>query len=166
MKYSDNFDRLSEALEGAGAFLVVEDKKGRVNVMTIGWAQAGFIWGQPIMSVLVRPSRHTHSMQENAPYFTVCVPRRGEMKKELGFCGTKSGRDYDKIRACAMKLKDGMVKGLKYIEGCGLVYQCEVYGKTSLGRENISAEALEKFYPEGDFHTLYFGKILKADNFL
>ena len=105
MNYSDNFGKFCEALEGAGAFLVVEDKKGRVNVMTIGWAQAGFIWNQPVMTVMVRPSRHSHLMLENADHFSVCVPRRGEMKKELAFCGTKSGRDYDKIRACALKLK-------------------------------------------------------------
>ncbi|MDO8804133.1 MAG: flavin reductase [Elusimicrobiota bacterium] len=166
MEYCDNFDKLCEGLEGAGAFLVVENKKGRVNVMTIGWAQAGIIWGEPIMTVFVRPSRYTHSVLESAAHFSVCVPRRGEMKKELAFCGTKSGRDYDKIRACALKLKEGAVKGLKYLDGCGLVYQCEIYGRTDLKRETLSAEALEKYYPGADApHTLYFGKIIKAEQF-
>ena len=163
MKYSDNFDKLCEAMEGPGAFLVVEDKKGRVNVMTIGWAQEGFIWGEPVMTVLVRPSRHTHAMMENAAHFSVCVPRRGEMRKELAFCGTKSGREYDKVRACGLKLKEGEVKDLKYIDGCGLVYQCEICGKTALKLETMSAGVLKKYYPEKDLHTLYFGKILKAE---
>ena len=164
MKYSDNFDRLCEAMEGPGAFLVVEDKKGRVNVMTIGWVQEGVIWGEPILSVLVRPVRHTYSMMENAAYFSVCVPRRGEMKKELAFCGTKSGREYDKVRACALKLKEGVVKDLKYIEGCGLVYQCEMFGKTDLKGEGRPAATLKKYYAADEKpHTLYFGKILKAE---
>ncbi|MEK7721900.1 MAG: flavin reductase [Elusimicrobiota bacterium] len=166
MEYHDNFDKLCEALEGAGAFLVVEDKKGRVNAMTIGWAQAGIIWGEPIMTVFVRPSRYTHSMLENAAHFSVCVPRRGEMKKELAFCGVKSAREYDKIRACALKPEEGVVKGLKYIAGCGLVYQCEIYGKTTLKRETLSAAARGKYYPGHDApHALYFGKILKAESF-
>lgn len=166
MKYCDNFDVLCEGLEGAGAFLVVEDKKGRVNVMTIGWAQAGVIWGEPVMTVLVRPSRYTHFMLGNASHFSVCVPRSGEMKKELAFCGTKSGRDFDKIRVCAMKLKEGAVKGLKYLDGCGLVYQCGRYGTAELKRETLSAAALEKYYPGTDApHTLYFGKIIKAEQF-
>ena len=165
MEYYDNFDKFCGALEGAGAFLVVEDGKGRVNAMTIGWAQAGVIWGQPVMTVLVRPSRYTHSLLENAARFSVCVPRRGEMEKELAFCGTKSGREYDKIRACALKLKEGLVKDLKYIDGCGLVYQCEIYGRTALKRETLSAAALEKYYPGADApHTLYFGKILQAES--
>lgn len=166
MNYYDNFGELCGAMEGDGAFLVVEDKKGRVNVMTIGWAQAGVIWGVPILTVLVRPSRHTHSMLENAAHFSVCVPRGGGMRKELAFCGTKSGREYDKVRACALKLKEGTVKGLKYLEGCRLVYQCELYGKTDLRRETLAPAALEKYYPGHDApHTLYFGKVLKAENF-
>jgi len=167
MKYSENFDKLCEALEGSGAFLVVENRKGRVNVMTIGWAQTGLIWGEPILSVLVRPSRYTHDLLGNAAHFSVCVPRRGEMKKELAFCGTKSGRDYDKIRACAMKLKEGAARGLKYLDGCGLVYQCEICGTTDLKRDTLAPGALDKYYPGDEVpHTLYFGKILKADNFL
>jgi flavin reductase (DIM6/NTAB) family NADH-FMN oxidoreductase RutF len=166
MKYTENFDRLCEAMEGPGAFLVAENKSGRVNVMTIGWVQAGVIWGQPVLTVLVRPSRYTHSVLENAARFSVCVPRRGEMKKELAFCGTKSGRDFDKIRACALQLKEGVAKDLKYIDGCGLVYQCEILGKTDLKRETLSAAALTAFYPGTDApHTLYFGKVLKAESF-
>ncbi len=166
MKYTENFDGLCEALEGAGAFLVVEDKHGRVNTMTIGWAQVGFIWGQPIMTVLVRPSRYTHTSLKNATHFSVCVPKRGELKKELAFCGSKSGRDYDKIRACAMTLKEGAEKGLKYLDGCALVYQCGIYGKTELKRETMPAPALAAYYPGHDApHTLYFGKIIKAEKF-
>ncbi|HCC49357.1 MAG TPA: flavin reductase [Elusimicrobia bacterium] len=166
MKYCDNFDRLCEALEGAGAFLVVEDGKGRVNAMTIGWAQLGVIWGEPVMTVLVRPSRHTHAMLEKAAGFTVCVPRRGEMKKELAFCGSKSGREYDKIRACALALKDGAAPGLKYIDGCALVYHCAMHGGTQLAPETLAPEALGKYYgPAEAPHKLYFGKILKAESF-
>lgn len=165
MRYDKNFEKLCGALEGPGAFLVVEDKRGRVNAMTIGWAQVGVIWGEPVMTVLVRPSRHTHPMLENSGHFSVCVPKRGEMKKELAFCGSKSGRDYDKIRACALKLKGGK-PGVKYIDGCALVYQCEILARTDLVRGKIGAEPLKKYYPAGEtLHTLYFGKILKAESF-
>lgn len=165
MRYDENFEELCEAMEGAGAFLVVEDAKGRVNAMTIGWAQLGVIWGEPIMSVLVRPSRHTYSLLETAKYFSVCVPRRGELKKELAFCGSKSGREYDKIRACGLKLRDGAAKGLKYLDGCALVYQCELYGRTALAGEKLAPAALKKYYaPAETPHTLYFGKVIKAEH--
>lgn len=166
MRYDENFGKLCEALEGPGAFLVVEDKKGRINAMTIGWAQLGVVWGQPVMTVLVRTSRHTHSMLENASHFSVCVPRRGEMQKELAFCGAKSGRDYDKIRACGLSLKHGE-RGMKYIDGCSLVYQCELYARTEVRPETLMKAAAEKYYQGGDApHTVYFGKIIKTESFL
>lgn len=166
MRYDENYKELCEALEGAGAFLVAADKKGRVNAMTIGWAQLGVVWGQPVLTVLVRPSRHTHALLADASHFSVCVPRRGELKKELAFCGTKSGRDYDKVRACGLTLKDGE-PGVKYLDGCVLVYQCEILGRTSLDRAKTAPAVLERYYQAGEApHTLYFGKVLKADNFL
>ncbi len=164
MRYTEHFDELCEALEGAGAFLVVEDSIGRVNVMTIGWAQLGPVWGEPVLTVLVRPSRHTFALLAKASHFSVCVPRRGELKQELAFCGSKSGRDYDKARACGLKLKDGAAKGIKYIEGCGLVYQCELYGSTRLAEGDPAPAALSGFYPGAkDLHALFFGKVIKAD---
>ena len=52
MEYSDNFDKFCKALRTNGAFLVVSDDKQRTNIMTIGWAQIGVIWGKPVMTVL------------------------------------------------------------------------------------------------------------------
>jgi len=166
MEYYARFDKLCEALEGAGAFLVVADKKSRVNIMTVGWAQAGFIWGTRLLSVLVRPSRHTHALLSHASHFSVCVPPAGAMKKELAYCGTKSGREYDKARACGLMLREGEVKDMKYIEGSALVYQCELFGSAGLETVNLPAAVKERYYPDGDVHTLYFGKIIRAENFL
>lgn len=166
MKYSEHFDKLCAALEGSGAFLVVEDKIGRVNVMTIGWAQIGVVWGQPIMTVLVRPSRHTHDLLSKASHFTVCVPRPGGLQKELAYCGTKSGKEYDKARVCGFTLKEGYGHKVKYIDGCELVYQCELYGTTNLAMESAAHPVLSRYYPGGgDIHTVYFGKIIKAEKF-
>jgi len=165
MNYYAHFDRLCEALEGPGAFLVVGAPQGPVNATTIGWAQLGVIWGLPILTVLVRPSRYTHLLLESASGFSVCVPKRGELKKELAFCGSKSGREYDKIRAAGLKLKEG-VNGVKYIHGCDLVYQCELYGRTDLQREALATGTLSKYYPDVEVpHTVYYGKIVKAESF-
>ena len=91
MEYFDNFGKFCKARGTNGAFLIVSDGGQRTNIMTIGWAQIGFIWGKPVMTVLVRPSRYTHGLLEKAGYFTVCVPPEGKLRKELAFCGSKSG---------------------------------------------------------------------------
>ena len=50
-----------ETLENlGGVFLISNDKESlRPNVMTIGWLELGIVWRRPIITVLVRPSRHT-----------------------------------------------------------------------------------------------------------
>ena len=51
-----------------GAFLTAG---GTVwNPMTIGWAQFGVVWGRPVVTVMVRKSRYTHSLMEQAQVFT------------------------------------------------------------------------------------------------
>ena len=62
IKSYEEFERLNKALHSDGAFLVVKDKKGKVNVMTIGWAMIGVVWGKPMMTVFVRPARYTHEL--------------------------------------------------------------------------------------------------------
>ena len=161
MQYKDHSNKLCEALEDSGALLVVLDNKKRLNAMTIGWAQTGIIWGKPVMTVLVRPSRYSHELLENARYFSVCVPVSGGWKKELAFCGSKSGRDYDKLRACSLKTKDGSKPGVKLIEGAALSYECEILSKAKMPSSALPEEIRKKYYPAGDSHTLYFGEIIK-----
>jgi len=77
-----------------GAFLTVRAGEA-LNTMTIGWATIGYVWRKPVFTVLVRDSRHTFGIIEKAVDFTVSVPTT-DMQDAIMFCGTKSGRDYDK----------------------------------------------------------------------
>ena len=89
-----------------GAFLTVK-ADGDLNTMTIGWATIGFIWQKPIFMVAVRDSRHTFGIMERASDFTVSVPS-GDMKDQIMFCGTKSGRDMDKFKECGLEIMDAL----------------------------------------------------------
>ena len=161
MEFHEAFADFCKALDGDGAFLVVQDREGKPNPMTIGWGTLGIVWSQPILTVLVRPSRHTFGLIEGAKHFSVCVPIKG-MERELEFCGTHSGRDCDKMKACGLKASAGLTKGVSVIEGCGLVYECEIVHKTRVQGEALDPAIAGKYYPEGDFHTIYFGKVQQA----
>ena len=93
------WDLTRESIErlGDGGLFLVSGASG--NPMTIGWGVIGQIWGRPVFQVLVRPSRHSFSLLEELGEFTVCVPTDGQ-KKALALCGSKSGRDLDKMDAC------------------------------------------------------------------
>ena len=71
------------------------------NTMTIGWCQIGRLWNLPVCTVYVRPERYTYAFTESHDYFTVSILPATE-KKTMGFCGTKSGRDVNKIKECGL----------------------------------------------------------------
>ena len=139
-----------------GAFLTV--KAGEAfNTMTIGWATIGFAWRKPIMMVLVRNSRHTFSLMEKAADFTVSVPT-GDMKKEIAFCGTKSGRDVDKFKECRLKTAQSRQVVSPIVQITGIHFECRIVYKNAIDPTLLTRE-YDPLYPEKDYHTLYFGEI-------
>lgn len=104
ISFSDEASKALAALK-EGAFLTAGDS-GKSNVMTIAWGSIGFMWGKPVFTVLVRPSRYTYRFMEEGSEFTVSVPVGG-MKEALALCGSKSGRDMDKVKAAGLTLQAG-----------------------------------------------------------
>lgn len=140
-----------------GAFLTV--KAGNdLNTMTIGWALIGVVWQKPIFMVAVRDSRHTFSIIEKVDGFTVSVPS-GNMKEEIMFCGTRSGRDVDKFKECNLDVLDGQNVTSPIIDVPGIHFECKIVFKSAMDPTFLIDE-YEKLYPEKDYHTLYFGEIL------
>jgi flavin reductase (DIM6/NTAB) family NADH-FMN oxidoreductase RutF len=144
-------------IEEAGAFLTVQAGDA-LNVMTIGWASIGFIWGRPIMTVLVRKTRHTFSIIERASEFSVSVPL-GDMKKELEFCGTQSGKKIDKVKKCGLGLFPGTKVKTPSVNVPGIHFECRIVYKSPLDPLRL-IESYKHLYPEKDFHTIYFGEIV------
>ena len=97
-----------------------------VNTMVIGWGHIGIEWGRPIFVAYVRESRHTKTMVENHGEFTVNVPM-GEFDSEIiRICGTKSGRDMDKIKELGLHLEDSNVVDVPGIQEFPLTLECKV----------------------------------------
>ena len=93
----ENMECLESALN-TGAFVSAGG-----NVMTASWGLVGVMWGRKVYVAPIRDSRYTKELLDRTGEFTVSVPAAGSMKKELAFCGTKSGRDCDKREATGME---------------------------------------------------------------
>lgn len=139
-----------------GAFLMVEG-----NPMTIGWGQFGIIWNKQTFSVYVRHSRYTHELLDHASSFTVSVPKPGTMKDALVFCGTKSGRDIDKMAALNASIFPARFGGQGGFSGCRYHIECRILLRTDLDEHLLEDDALvSRYYQDGDTHTMLIGEIL------
>ncbi|MDF2674726.1 MAG: flavin reductase domain protein FMN-binding protein [Clostridiales bacterium] len=158
IKYTEMSKEMLQQLP-KGAFLTVKDGD-KLNTMTIGWGSIGYMWNKPVFIAMVRYSRHTFDLIERAQNFTVSYPLNGQLKEALKFCGTKSGRDMDKIKECNLKLSPGNRVNTPIIEDCDLHFECKIIYKHPMDEQQLTKEIRDRAYPEGDYHMMYFGEIL------
>jgi len=141
-----------------GALLTVQHGD-QLNTMTIGWATTGIVWQRPVFMVAVRDSRHTFELIEKSDNFTVSIPATDELQKAVMFCGTKSGRDFDKFKECNLQVQPAQHVATPIVNLAGTHLECKIIYKSAMDPANMDP-ALEKLYPAKAFHTLYFGEIV------
>jgi len=159
--YADHFQAATRALVSRGLLLGSYDARGKANLMTIGWGLVGSVWGKPLWTVLVRPSRYTYECIEASGCFTVNVPA-ADLAEACGLCGTRSGRDTDKWAACRLTAERGRKVNAPVVAECPVVYECRVVHSNDILPPRLADEILAKAYPGGDFHRVYWGEILAA----
>ena len=172
-KTVEAFDYAGHICKSMKKGILLTTKNGDfVNTMTIGWGTIGIEWGKPIFIAYVRESRHTKQMLEQCGEFTVNIPY-GELDgKILGFCGTKSGRDLDKISELGLHLEQSDVIAVPGIKELPLTLECKVIYKEEQTVGRLPESILARYYPETegvtyagesrDFHIAYYGEIVNA----
>jgi len=142
-----------------GAFLTVKQKE-HINTMTIGWGTFGVMWGKPVLVIGVRPSRFSFQFLDLGLPFTVSIPLTQKLKKELGYVGSHSGKNLDKIKESELHLQNGLYVDVPTIKECQLHFECVIVAKNQLIPEYIDTTIRERHYPEGDFHMIFYGEII------
>ena len=158
-RHSDHFDAVMRAMTTRGLLLAAYDRGDRPNAMTIGWGTVGAIWGRPMWVVLVRPSRYTYECIEHSGSFSVNVPGP-DLEGACEICGTKSGRDRDKLAEAGLTAEAGRVASVPLLAECPLVYECQVVHANDVQPGRVAREIQTSAYISGDYHRVYFGQIL------
>jgi flavin reductase (DIM6/NTAB) family NADH-FMN oxidoreductase RutF len=141
--------------------LLTAGKENDFNMMTCSWGMLGNLWNEPVCMIFVRPQRYTYEFMEKNDYFTICVFDTIH-RDILTFCGSKSGRDYDKVKETGLKplyTEHGSV----YYEQARLVIECQkIYADKFEATNFIDTTIMNKVYPEKDYHKMYVGKIINV----
>lgn len=151
------------AFAGQNALLTAGTAE-RCNTMTIGWCQMGKLWGLDVCTVYVRPERYTDSFMEDCGYFTVSV-LPADRKKTMAVCGTRSGRDLDKIRECGLTVRTGE-GGAPFFEEAEQVLVCRKLYVQDMDPAAVCPAGEETILPhygeKGGWHRIYTGQIVEA----
>lgn len=141
-------------------FLVTAGDENGYNTMTASWGSLGTMWGKSAAVTVIRPQRYTKEFIDKNEYFTISFLKEGN-KDILSFCGSKSGRDFDKAKETG--LEPVFVDKTTTFEQAELVLICrKVFAQDITPDSFLDKAIIDKWYPEKDFHTAYVGEIVKA----
>jgi len=141
--------------------------EGKVNPMTIAWGHIGIEWNTLSFITYVRGSRHTYDMLDQCQNFTVNIPLGDEGRDIIKFCGTQSGRDYNKAEHLNLETVNARkIEGTAFRE-LPLTLECKVVYKQFQDKTQIEDRFKDRFYPEGqsdhdNYHYMFYGEIVDA----
>lgn len=148
-------------LIGSDWMLVAAGNMDAYNTMTASWGNFGVLWNKNIAVCYVRPSRYTYAFMENADSYTLSF-FDPSYRKALNFCGSHSGREYDKAAETGLtpvQNDDGQV----YFKQARLVLVCrKLYYQDIDPSHFLDAELDRKNYAAKDYHRMYVGEIIRV----
>jgi flavin reductase (DIM6/NTAB) family NADH-FMN oxidoreductase RutF len=140
--------------------LITAGEKDHFNTMTAAWGGLGFLWKKPMATIFIRPQRYTYEFTEKYAQFTLSF-FDSEYLSALQLCGTKSGRDIDKVKEAGLTpiISD---LGNIYFEEARMVIECEKVYYDDINPGHFIDMSIEKNYPSRDYHRMYIGFIINC----
>ncbi|HAJ56393.1 MAG TPA: flavin reductase [Candidatus Omnitrophica bacterium] len=168
MKKEKSFKAISpESIEanpfkaiGSDWMLVAAGTPSDFNMMTASWGGWGVLWHRPVCFCVVRPNRYTYDFMERSDYFTFSYFDK-KYKKALNLCGTRSGRDVDKVESTGLT-PEGYGGTCVYFKEASLVVVLKKIYFQDIEPENFLDSKIADNYPKKDYHRMYIGEVVKC----
>ena len=142
--------------------LVTAGDKHKFNTMTANWGGVGYLWNKHVVFVFVRPERYTYQFIENSGGFTLSFFEE-KYRDALNLCGSKSGRDCDKVAEASLTPHFTEL-GHPAFREARLVLECRKLYAEALGKSSFVDEELLKIHysTKGGIHKMYIAEIVRV----
>ena len=137
-----------------------DEQQNKINAMTASWGALGVLWNKPVAICFVRPQRYTYGLAEQSERFSLCFFDE-KYRDALKLCGTKSGRDIDKVKATGLTECRSNESGVFFAEAKHVILARKLYAD-DLRTECFIDRAPLAFYEKNDFHRMYICEIEKV----
>jgi len=142
--------------------LITAGDKEKFNTMTASWGGIGFLWNKPVAFIFIRPERYTFEFLEKGEFFTVSF--LGMENKDIHkICGSKSGRDIDKVKATGLVPHFTELGNVSF-EQSRITLECKKLYTDKIKKEGfVDPEFIDRWYnTHGNFHQMYVAEIVNA----
>ena len=140
--------------------LVTAGDKDAYNTMTVSWGSVGELWGKDVATVYIRPQRYTEEFLNTCGHFTISFFNTDMKNQVHSVCGSKSGRDVDKAKEC--NITPCFDENAPYFEEAELVLVCRKLAKSKFDPSDFIDDAIDTWYPNKDYHFVYYAEIEKV----
>lgn len=147
-------------LIGQEWMLITAGTPEHFNTMTASWGSLGELWFKPVCFCFVRQHRYTYEFMEKSSAFTLSFFDE-RYKSKLNFCGSRTGRETDKVSECGFT-PVAAENGAVFFEEARLVLECRKLYFQDLNPDHFLDPDILKHYPEKDYHRMYIGEITRA----
>ena len=152
---TDNIENAIKLIGKDWMLITVKDGEG-ANAMTASWGCLGELWNKPVAVCFIRPQRYTFGLAEQQDRFSLAFFDE-QYRDALRLCGTKSGRDCDKLALAGLTASD--VDGVSVINEARLVLICKKLYVDYIREEGFLDKSLLANYPQKDYHKIYVAQI-------
>ncbi|HYA32376.1 MAG TPA: flavin reductase family protein [Candidatus Bathyarchaeia archaeon] len=111
------------------------DVNGKPNVLGVSWVTRTS-FDPFLLMISIDHSRYSHAGIDFHKEFVVHYPS-AEQAGAAWFCGTRSGRDTDKIKETGLSLVDSVAVHVPTIEGATVAFECKVVGQFETGDHTV-----------------------------
>jgi len=148
-------------LMSEGWMLITAGNMNSFNTMTASWGELGHLWGKNVATMFIRPQRYTKEFVDRESVFTLSFFKE-EYRKALNICGTKSGRDGDKVKEAGLTPIATLDNSVAFEEAYMIIECRKLYAEPFHPNSFIDKTIPEKIYPTNDFHTFYIGEVIRV----
>jgi len=154
-KIEDNLIRLI----ASDWMLVTAGTSDNFNTMTANWGGMGYLWNRNVVFVFVRPERYTFQFLESMSGFTLTF-FDDSYRDALELCGSKSGRDCDKVAESGLTPLT-TPDGYPAFAEARMVIECrKIYADTLRSEAFTDPHPLKTHYGNNTgMHKLYIAEI-------
>lgn len=140
--------------------LITAGNSAKFNMMTAGWGGLGRLFDKPVAFCFIAPGSYTGQLMENSDTYTLSFYTEA-YREALKICGTRSGRDTDKVEATGLT-PVVTPDGSPAFSEAWMIIECRKVAAQSLTPEALADPRVKEKWSGKPLHKMYIGEIFRV----
>ncbi|MDD4156204.1 MAG: flavin reductase family protein [Candidatus Cloacimonetes bacterium] len=130
------------------ALAVVRAKENIYNLITLEWYMRTSI-EPPMFAISIGHTRYSYECLQENRFFNLVFPS-DEMKNIVKYCGSHSGRDFDKFNILDINWMPGRLNKLPILDDAVANFECQITGQIKSGDHTIFVGEVKYVWANAD----------------